>query len=263
MSISKHLPVSRYLTDNPKDLDVAFSFPDDRQLRANRMLLSLSSDAFQAMLSGDWKEEEVIHLPDTNLEAFEAITKYLYSEEVDLTAMSINQLDSLFHLADKYLIEEIKGSIIKQTENWLTLPQSCCNACNLQCNAMLSVIKDLKTDPIKEAATKGIIKFLGQRNNEENQTRGAVQCLFDVEVLAEAYGSGMYDESIMEGMVKAVVIFLIDPKWDTEGESTIQNVAYIFDDLPETDECCKFMFKVMKMLAKMGNEEQPSSWGGV
>ena len=43
MFISKRLPFSRYLADHPQDLDVTFSFPDGRQLGANKMLLSIRS----------------------------------------------------------------------------------------------------------------------------------------------------------------------------------------------------------------------------
>ena len=38
--------------------------------------------------------------------------------------MNIKQLDALFHLADKYLVEKIKGCIIQQTENWFNSEQA-------------------------------------------------------------------------------------------------------------------------------------------
>ena len=181
--------------------------------------------------------------------------------------MNINQLNTLFHLADKYLVEEIKGSIIDQTENWFTSDQAKNLKNKKRCSCIVSVIDDIKTDPIKDAVTKGILKFLGQRSTAENPAGGAVQHVDDVVDMAEAYSSGKYEESIMEGMVKAVVISLIDPQWTDGGEewkrSIIQDTAEGFENMPETAACCKFMFKVMQMLSKMGEEEQPTSWGAV
>ena len=112
------LRVTEYLARHPHDVNITFSFPDDRQLGANRMLLSASCEAFEAMFSGDWKEETVINLPDTNLEAFELFTRILYSESVDLGQLTIFTHDKLYYLADKYMVEEIKVNITDEVKHY-------------------------------------------------------------------------------------------------------------------------------------------------
>ena len=206
----------------------------------------MSLEAFRAMLSGDWEEEEVILLPDTTLEAFQSFTKYLYSEEVDLTIMDIKQLDSLYYLADKYMADEIKENIIEQAEIWFIGQQD-----KQSCLAYVSAIDIVKTSPVKEVATKRILEYL-----EKSSTNGvaAIKCMKDVVDLAGAFCSGRYEKSIMEGMVKAVVISLTDPllvELDAPDDlielpqSIV--VAQLFENLPKTDDCFKFMFYVMKL----------------
>ena len=123
------------------------------------------------------------------------------------------------------------------------------------------MIDDITTDPVKEAVTNGILKFLCQRNTKESPTGGAIQRRKDVVYLAEAYSSGKYGESAKEGMLKAGAITIIDPDWKAgeEIKHGIEEVAMLFENLPETDECYKFMFKAMKQVPKMDKEELPVS----
>ena len=75
----------------------------------------------------------------------------------------------------------------------------------------------------------------------------------DVVDLAGAFCSGRYEKSIMEGMVKAVVISLTDPLLVEDVPDGLIEVpqsivaAQLFENLPKTDECFKFMFYVMKL----------------
>ena len=56
---------------------------------------------------------QVIHLPDTSYEAFELFVKILYSEPLNLNTISLNLLDQLYHLAEKYLVFEMQASIVE------------------------------------------------------------------------------------------------------------------------------------------------------
>ena len=118
MPVLKPLRMTEYLASHPQDIDVTFSFPDGRQLGANRLLLSASCEAFEAMFSGDWKEETVINLPDTNLEAFELFTRILYSESVDLGQLTIFTHDKLYYLADKYMVSPMTSCTTLLTSTW-------------------------------------------------------------------------------------------------------------------------------------------------
>ena len=107
----QRLSVTEYLASHPQDINVTFSFPDGRQLGANKLLLSMACTVLEAMFSGNWQEDEVINLPDTNLEAFQMFTEILYSKEVDLSKADWLDLDQLYYLAVKYMVEEIKEQI--------------------------------------------------------------------------------------------------------------------------------------------------------
>ena len=62
MSYQRSLPTSEYLAAHPHNTDVSFSFPDGRQLAANKLLLSIACNQFHNMFSGNWKEEQVIRI---------------------------------------------------------------------------------------------------------------------------------------------------------------------------------------------------------
>ena len=63
MSYQRSLPTSEYLAAHPHNTDVSFSFPDGRQLAANKLLLSIACNQFHNMFSGNWKEEQVQGVP--------------------------------------------------------------------------------------------------------------------------------------------------------------------------------------------------------
>ena len=105
------------------------------------------------MFSGNWKEETVVNLPDTNLEAFQLFTKILYSESVELSEAHIDTLDELYYLADKYMVEEIKANITDAAK-----------VVEISALKDLSLLEHIKTDPIKEILTKEIIASLSSHH---------------------------------------------------------------------------------------------------
>ena len=241
MPVLRPLLATEYLASHPQDINITFSFPDGRQLGANRMLLSASCDVFQTMLSGDWKEESIIQLPDTNLEAFQLFTKILYAESVDLNKEDIVTLDQLYYLADKYMIEEIKLNITDAAsgiyaDRWPFLEE-------------LSYLEHMKMDPTREIFTQEIIEFLDSHRYltylGDGNEGGAVKKVEDLSRLANLYFSGKFSENIMEMMVRAAVFFLEDPDKDGLKLPTFF-LRDVYKNIPETEESVKFMFKVMK-----------------
>ena len=239
MPVIKPLRVTEYLASHPQDLNVTFSFPDGRQLGANRMLLSASCEAFEAMFSGDWKEETVINLSDTNLGAFKLFVRILYSESVELREFDLLTLDQLYYLGDKYIIEEIKRNVIAATTVAIQMNM------NIE---RLSLLEHIKSDPMKDMLTIEILDFLSSHrlNNYVIANRGAVEDVMDLAKLAKFYCSGKFKEPFMEAMMKAALIFIEDR--DEEGVERSTGISNnVFTDLPETEENFKFMFKVMQM----------------
>lgn len=76
--------VSEYLMDESK-CDVVF-IVEKQRIPAFKLVLSLKSDVFDAMFSGDFKEaihKEII-VEDLNAEAFKSMVHYLHFDELDL-----------------------------------------------------------------------------------------------------------------------------------------------------------------------------------
>ena len=142
MSVHKPLHMTEYLVSHPHNVNVTFSFPDGSQLGANRMLLAASCQTFQAMFYRDWKEETVIHLPDSNKEAFEFFTRILYREAVELYEADLLSLEKLYYLADKYMVEEIKKNITEAAKY--------VSYYNTTVQEDLLNLEHVMTDPIKE-----------------------------------------------------------------------------------------------------------------
>ena len=269
MPVFKPLRMTDYLSSHPQHINVTFSFPDGRQLGANRMILSAACEAFEAMLSGNWKEETIIHLPDTNKDAFELFTKILYSESVDLGETDIFTIDQLYYLADKYMVEEIKVNIAEAAKeflkgfNWdrdeekiedLSLPGICTVA--------ICLLEHIYTD-IKEILAEEIISnFKFHLQFQAKDCVGKVECLGckaclgnirevkDLLSLVKFFCLWKFSEPVKEGIVEAANLFIDD--LDKVEEKEICNMSdYVLINLPEIEGNVKFLFKVMKLKGLM------------
>ncbi|KAH7704358.1 BTB/POZ domain containing protein, partial [Aphelenchoides avenae] len=72
--------------------------------------MSIASGSFRAMFFGDFNRERVVEVPDASPDAFRALMKYVYTDEVEITE---DNAESVIQLADKYLLAGLFGECVE------------------------------------------------------------------------------------------------------------------------------------------------------
>ena len=166
----------------------------------------------------------MIYLPDTSYEAFELFVKILYSEPLNLNTISLNLLDQLYHLAEKYLVFEMQASIV--------------DAAKSNAQILLKDVQDIEiligvtSDPVKEAITEVVIQFLKRGRKLPG---GFLLQLYteDISFLATAYYSGFYSDPVKEAIVDGFKGFNRD--------GNVYDAFRVFADIPQSEDNSKFI----------------------
>ena len=250
--------LTEYLASHPQDINVTFSFPDGRQLGSNKLLLSMASQVFEAMFSGNWQEDEVVNLPDTNLEAFQLFTQILYYKKVDLSKADWLTCDQLYYLADKYMVEEIKIQITDCAKDnstsgeggWGDVWDGTDTAENLtmlgKCTMSMLLMEHMKTDAVKEIITNNIIQNFNSFNEYVPADMGEVKYPYDLSKVPKFYCREKFSEPMKEAIVEAAKALIGDPV--KVGVKKIRNMSnFIFSHHPQSEENMKFLVKVMNL----------------
>ncbi|XP_071512600.1 BTB/POZ domain-containing protein 3-like [Panulirus ornatus] len=95
-----------FLRDSGELADLTIAFPgQERTVQVHKLMLSMSSPVFNAMLNGHLAEGNYLVLQDDLPQAFEWILEYLYKDKKDLPgAVGATQV---YQLADKYQMEPL------------------------------------------------------------------------------------------------------------------------------------------------------------
>ena len=83
--------------------DVKFRV-DGKVVPAHKLLLAAKSPVFNAMFCGELAEQEQISLPDCEYEGMLEFLRYLYTEKVNLSGMTVMQV---LYLAEKYIVPDL------------------------------------------------------------------------------------------------------------------------------------------------------------
>jgi len=100
--------------------DVKFTFVDQNsgeksELLAHKLVLAFGSEVFMAQFYGPFKEErDTIPVEDSSFDAFKMLLDLLYNKKVIFENLDFQLLGDLFNLANKFLLDEIKDSIIQE-----------------------------------------------------------------------------------------------------------------------------------------------------
>ena len=99
-------PTSQYV-NNATLSDITF-IVEGRKFHAHRIALLASSDAFNAMFSGGYREKEAssIDIPNIPWDVFESMMRYIYTGSVEVQPELANEL---LQAADQYLLDGLKG----------------------------------------------------------------------------------------------------------------------------------------------------------
>jgi len=104
--------------DSTSDLptDVTFLFKDEggdvAEVKAHKLILAIASDVFKRSFFGSLKSESKINIEDVSEDVFKAMVNYIYNKGMDWDECELSFLASLYYLADKYDISELREEII-------------------------------------------------------------------------------------------------------------------------------------------------------
>jgi len=104
--------------DSSSDLptDVNFMFKGEEglvtEVKAHKLILAIASDVFKANFFGPFESESKISIEDATEEVFKAMIEFIYNKPVDWKNYKLSFLTSLYYLADKYDISELRKQIL-------------------------------------------------------------------------------------------------------------------------------------------------------
>jgi len=97
--------------------DVRFWFKDavsgaTKEVKAHTLILAAASDVFNREFYGSLRAEYDIEIKDTCHEVFLRMIEYIYNKRMDFKEASLCFLASLYYLADKYNIKDLRDDIV-------------------------------------------------------------------------------------------------------------------------------------------------------
>jgi len=96
--------------------DVRFWFKDAdgavKEVKAHTQILASASDVFCRQFYGSLKAENDVEIKDARQEVFLAMIEYIYNKKLVFKDASLNFLASLYYLADKYNIKDLRDEIV-------------------------------------------------------------------------------------------------------------------------------------------------------
>ena len=98
--------------------DVTFVFKEEddkvnKEVKAHKVILATASDVFEREFYGAMKEtSEVIIIEDACQEVFQVMVNYIYNQQPQWEVLGISLICSLYYLAEKYNIGDLRDDII-------------------------------------------------------------------------------------------------------------------------------------------------------
>ena len=149
--------------------------------------------------------------------------KILYSEPVDLKTISLDILDQLYYLAEKYLVFEMQESILEAVKDAKK------SLWSVQDIELLLSVKS--KGPVKVAFTDVVIQFLTDGYGSAFASGSPVD---DISFLATAYYSGLYSDIVKEAMLIGLEACINDSDYEI-------HVLQLFADVPQSEDNSKFI----------------------
>jgi len=96
--------------------DVRFWFKDEggavKEVKAHTNILAAASDVFYREFYGSFRVENDIEVKDASQEVFLAMIEFIYNKKLVFKDVSLSFLASLYYLADKYNLEDLRDEIV-------------------------------------------------------------------------------------------------------------------------------------------------------
>eukprot|EP00092_Neocalanus_flemingeri_P027025 GFUD01029306.1.p1 GENE.GFUD01029306.1~~GFUD01029306.1.p1 ORF type:complete len:273 (-),score=65.78 GFUD01029306.1:19-837(-) len=110
--------ISKYMDPNYSGppTDVTFLFKEagvsTKEVKAHKKILAFASDVFNREFYGGMESEDEITIKDASQEVFQVMVDFIHNKQPDWKDCDLSFLASLYYLADKYNIEELRDKII-------------------------------------------------------------------------------------------------------------------------------------------------------
>ena len=108
--------------------DVKFVFKQEmggvKEVTAHKMILAFGSDVFKREFYGSMKSMDEIKIKDASQEVFQVMVECIYNKEQQWEDFDLSFLASLYHLADKYMIDNLRSEIIASISNYISTEEN-------------------------------------------------------------------------------------------------------------------------------------------
>lgn len=85
----------------------------------HKFLLGAFSPVMKNMFYGSLPEGGIIHIEDTSVKAFEAMTDFIYQRDIDWVEFSIEDIFEIVYLAEKYQISDLLLELLRVVTNFV------------------------------------------------------------------------------------------------------------------------------------------------
>lgn len=117
---------------NHKHSDVTF-IVENTKIPAHKLILSTRSEYFQNLIFGDFAEanqnEIKLEVPS---DAFKTVLRFFYTGCMSLSSLNANQIIDIYFLADMYILESLKETMLKYLKAIFSL-ENCFEILNATC----------------------------------------------------------------------------------------------------------------------------------
>ncbi|XP_041373870.1 BTB/POZ domain-containing protein 6-like [Gigantopelta aegis] len=113
----------RYSLEEKILCDVTFIVGENRKrIQAHRLILSLRSCVFMAMLTGPLAEQDDIEIPDIDSDGFDQLLRFLYTDVISIDGRNVI---SLLYASKKYDIVDIENKCLTYIESSMSPHEVC------------------------------------------------------------------------------------------------------------------------------------------
>jgi len=142
--------------------DVRFWFKDEggatKEVKAHRTVLAAVSEVFYRQFYGSLEVENDIEIKDACQEVFLTMIEYIYNKKLVFKDVSLGFLASLFYLADKYNIEDLRDEIVAYIPEYEITKE---NVLNVALLAEEHIVHQQLSGALYDAAARFVKKNIG------------------------------------------------------------------------------------------------------
>ena len=148
--------------------DVRFWFKEEggavKEVNAHTQILASASEVFNREFYGNLKCERDIEINDAKQEVFKTMVEFIYNKKPSYKDVELGFLASLYYLADKYDIGELRNEIISSIRMHVVTKENLLDVANLAEENVLH-------QPLSEALYDVAVSFVENAEGSGNKLK--------------------------------------------------------------------------------------------